>query len=117
MLADSNFNPINRLRTSQSKLASPINRAAMLGNDQTGMLVHFDDIAMNTFDELQPAVHRHTTWQYITAIQALRPEGIKISDLVRSNKRDVFWSVYKTLRQNGLTRRQVLLYILQNATT
>lgn len=119
MLSETNLHPINRLRQRQSRIASPLNRADMLGNDRTGMSMHYADIDEMTIrlEDLKPVVRDRNTWNMLPALSVLRPHGIKLSDMVRSDKRQVFWQVYKRLRDNGLTRRQALLYIVQNATS
>lgn len=116
-LTESYLNPKVRLADRRARMQSPNNRAAMLGNDATGMTHYYSDLAMNTFDELKPVVRKnHTTWNIEHALANLPPDKVKLSELVHPDRRDDFWYAYKELRTQGFTRKQVLIYILRNAT-
>lgn len=119
MLSDSYLNPQVRMRDRQARTVKPINRAKWLGNDETGMTVHYDDIDKNTFNELKPVIHRNTTWTKLEAlkpIECMQARMLRMSELVNPTKRSEFWLLYNTLRNKGFDRRFISEFIRQNAT-
>lgn len=118
MLSDSDLNPANRLKNRYAKAIQPANRADYHGNDATGMTQHYGDIQANTLDELKPVNRKaHATWATLPAIKNLRKDQLKLSDMVRSDKHDDFWMIYKHMRKIGFNRQAILSYIRHNATS
>jgi len=118
MLQETILNPTVRQQRLLEKTVQVKNRPVWLGNDETGLTSHFNSLEINTFNDLTPVARKnHLTWSNMKALRAFRPHGLKLSELVRTDRCPDFWFVYNTLRRDGASRKDIITFIKKFGTS